>query len=100
LEYGQITQGAIDDDTFQEEYTFEGSEGDIVTITMIDISADDGLDPLLILFDPDGNEAIRNDDGDSSVVGQFNSQILNFTLPADGTYTIIATRFSQESGNT
>jgi hypothetical protein len=100
LEYGETSQGAIDNETFQEEYTFEGSEGDIVTITMIDTSDGDTLDPLLILLDPEGGELTRNDDGNSSVVGQFNSQILNFTLPADGTYTVVATRFSQSTGNT
>ncbi len=100
LEYGDTVQSVIDSENFEQVYTFEGSEGDIVTITMIDISADDTLDPLLILLDPNGVEVIQNDDGDSAVVGQFNSQILNFTLPGDGTYTIIATRFSQEAGNT
>jgi hypothetical protein len=100
LEYGETSQGEISNETFQEEYTFEGSEGDVVTITMIDTSEGDTLDPLLILLDPEGNEIALNDDGNASVVGQFNSQILNFTLPADGTYTVIATRFSQESGNT
>ncbi|MFN8372218.1 MAG: PPC domain-containing protein [Anaerolineae bacterium] len=100
LEYGETIQGEIDDENFQQIYTFEGSEGDIVTITMIDVSAEDSLDPLLILLDPAGTEVTRNDDGDSAIVGQFNSQIRNLTLPADGTYTIIATRFSQETGTT
>jgi hypothetical protein len=100
IEYGETIRGEITDDDFQQTYTFEGSEGDIVTITMIDTSEDDTLDPLLILLDPEGSEIERNDDGSASIVGEFNSQIRNFTLPTDGTYTIIATRFSQEEGST
>ncbi|NWF70654.1 MAG: pre-peptidase C-terminal domain-containing protein [Chloroflexi bacterium] len=101
LEYGETVQGEINDDTFRVTYDFEGTEGDIVTITMIDVSEDNGLDPLLILLDEGGNELARNDDASNSAeVGQFNSQIANFTLPATGTYTVVATRFSEQGGNT
>lgn len=95
LKYGDKVSGTIDDSAGVINYTFEGSAGDVVTITM---NVDTGsLDPFLRLLAPDGTIAAENDDAAS---GTRNSAIEAFTLPEDGTYTIAASRFQGELGGT
>jgi len=43
------------------------------------------VDSLVILIDPDGNPIMANDDGGQGL----NSFILDFTLPMDGSYTLL-----------
>jgi len=43
------------------------------------------VDSLVVLIDPDGNPIMANDDGGQGL----NSFILDFTLPMDGTYTLV-----------
>ena len=71
-----------------EPVQFEGTAGEVVTITM----RSDG-DPRLLLLDPNGNVVAENDDADG--VGELNSQITRFQLPQDGVYTIVATTYSE-----
>ncbi|MBN1964953.1 MAG: hypothetical protein JW910_09915 [Anaerolineae bacterium] len=99
IEYGTVASAQIDDDNPRIEYTFEGTEGDVVTITMVDVSGEGSLDPLLILLDDSGNELARNDDALDSSVGSLDSQIPEFSLPYTGSYTVVATRFLQEEGS-
>jgi hypothetical protein len=97
IEYGDTVDGEVTDDEPFVVYSFEGSEGDVVTITMIDTSDDDTLDPQVILLDADGNEITRNDDAetDADLSDNFDSQITEFELEEDGTYFIVATRFGE-----
>ncbi len=44
-----------------------------------------GVDSLIILIDPNGNPIMANDDGGQGL----NAFILDFTLPEDGTYTLV-----------
>jgi len=44
-----------------------------------------GVDSLVVLLDPDGNPIMANDDGGQGL----NSFIIDFTLPTDGTYTLL-----------
>jgi hypothetical protein len=74
----------------QASYTFSGSAGETVTIILE--SAD--FDPVLSLLGPDDTEVAFNDD----FGGTLNSQII-FTLPADGTYTVVAKSFSGQGGD-
>jgi hypothetical protein len=101
IEYGDTVEGEVTSDSPFILYSFEGSEGDMVTISMVDTSRDGALDPQVILLDEDGSELVRNDDALSSdVVPDFqDSQIAAFELPADGTYFIVATRFLEDLGN-
>jgi hypothetical protein len=55
IEYGDEVEGEIIDDTSYVVYSFEGEEGDLVTISLVDTSRSNTLDPLLILFDEEGN---------------------------------------------
>ena len=96
IAYGDSVQGTITDTQYQVVYSFEGQAGDVVTIDMVHAPTGN-LDPYLILSDtlPVGpNPLAFNDD----VSGSFDSQIADFSLPAAGTYYIIATRFGAENG--
>jgi hypothetical protein len=92
LAYGDTVTGEISDTALTQEYTFTGAAGDVVEIEM-DVT-DSELDSLLILRDSAGTEVVRNDD---SAFG-FGSLVI-FELPADDTYTIVATRYQEEEGD-
>ena len=74
----------------EASYTFDGNEGQAVTITL----DSDDFDPVLSLFDSVGNEIATNDD----FGGTLNSAII-LTLPADDTYTVIARSYSGQGGD-
>lgn len=84
LAYGDEVEGEFDGEAVF--YTFEGEEGDEVTIALI---AED-FDPLVQLLDAEGFELATDDDSG----GNFNALIEGFELPADGTYVIVVTSFS------
>ncbi len=89
LTYGQTVAGVIDDTQFFQQYSFTGSAGDTVIITMEATSG--SLDPLVLLGDADLNLIAEDDDGG----GGFNAR-LEVVLPADGVYVIEATRYGQD----
>ncbi|MCU0511492.1 MAG: DVUA0089 family protein [Anaerolineae bacterium] len=91
------TTGSISEEAFAVRFVFSGRTGDVVDIQMLADSGD--LDPLLILADAAGTELVFNDDDTSAGAGK-NSFIRAFELPADGQYTIIASRFQQDLGST
>lgn len=94
IAYDESVVGDIDNATPQIEYTFEAQEGDRITIQMD--TTDGELDPMILLLDPAGVQIAFNDDDPSSDTG--NALLQNFEIPADGVYTIVATRFRRESG--
>ncbi len=65
-------------------YTFEGSAGDLVLITMNKARYGE-LDPYLTLLDPEGVELAANDDG-----GFGYDALIVTELPTDGEYSILA----------
>lgn len=95
LALGGEVSGSITEDNPLRLYSFEGTSGQVVTITME--SASDELDPFLILLDPVGREIARNDDINTSG-GNYDSSIDNLRLGSSGTYTIVATRYQQHFG--
>lgn len=74
----------------EDEYTFEGEAGQMVKITM----TSEEFDTVLSLRDSSGQEIAYNDDSARSL----NSTIIT-TLPANGTYTIVARSFSGQGGS-
>jgi hypothetical protein len=90
ISYGQTAQGELDEQDpygyrgYYEPVTFEGTAGDVVTISMS--SADD---TYLMLQNPAGDIVAENDDYDG-----LDSQITEYALEDGGTYTIIATSYS------
>jgi hypothetical protein len=69
-------------------YAFNGTEGDEVTITMVQETGS-GLDPLVVLLGEAGQVYAYNDDADG-----LSSAIEDFELPASGTYYVLATTFT------
>ncbi|MCM3873043.1 MAG: pre-peptidase C-terminal domain-containing protein, partial [Pyrinomonadaceae bacterium] len=85
---------------FADQYSFNATAGQQVTITMDRSSGD--LDPYLYLIGPDGYVVIQDDDNN----GNNNARIPNpafapaLTLPLTGKYIIEATSFGmQQTGN-
>ncbi|MFW5748649.1 MAG: PPC domain-containing protein [Chloroflexota bacterium] len=95
--FGEVFTGRVDQAQPEALFEFEGSAGDVVTISMNRIQSDENLDPLLRLLGPGGSELASNDDREPGVR---DARIANFELPVDGLYTIVATRFSGEAGTT
>jgi len=63
----------------------------------IEMTATDGdLDPLLLLFSAESVQLAQDDD---SGPGK-NARIAAFSIPADGTYYVIATRYEFQNGQT
>ncbi len=89
LAYGDVVNGAIDDDTTSQMYSFSGLAGEHVRITM-EATAGSQLDCYLELHDGNNVLVEANDDIDPGRI--WDSQI-TVDLPSDGTYTIIASRY-------
>ncbi len=85
-------QGEITTDTPEALYIFEGTAGDVITVSMTADVA--GVDSFLELLLPDGSTAMTDDD----TGGNLNSLLGPYTLPQSGTYTVRATRFGQAMG--
>ena len=94
INYDASTSGEITDDNVSEEYVFIGEAGDVIRISMERASGD--LDPLVTLFDSDRKQIAFDDDSGP----EKDALLTNFTLPQDGMYIIVASRFDQEQGTT
>ncbi|GAB4379324.1 MAG: hypothetical protein Kow00121_33250 [Elainellaceae cyanobacterium] len=77
------------DNSFYNAYTFEGTAGQQITVEL----NSNEFNSYLILLTPEGENFAQDDDS----AGESNSR-LEVTLPADGTYTILANTFN--SGET
>ncbi len=91
IAFGIPTQGEIVDEPVV--YEFAGEAGQVVSIQMQRVTAD--LDPVLQFTDATGRVLAENDDAS---LAQRDSFIRSVTIPADGTYRIIANRFGSNSG--
>lgn len=69
-------------------YGFNGTAGDVVSISMIEELGSD-LDPFLVLLGARGEVIASDDDGGEGL----SSSVEDITLPADGTYFVLATSF-------
>lgn len=94
LSYGETIEGEIDDVGFVDLYVFLGRQGDNVEISMNTISG--GLDTFLVLLDDERIPLTEHDD----ISDVIKDSIIEFELPYDGYYAIVATRFDQENGLT
>ena len=91
IELDQTAFGAIDGPGDVDDWTFEGTADEIVTIAVVADNA--GFDPFLELLTPDG--AILTSDDDSG--GDLQPLIRGVVLPASGTYTIRVRAFGEEA---
>lgn len=89
-------QGVIAGEDYFQTYTFEGLAGQPISVSL---TAQEGnLDTLLLVFNSSGNIIGVNDD---IVPAQnTNSSIESLILPADGIYTIMATRYGKDVAGT
>lgn len=95
LTLGVTVFGVLDDARYQEAWTFGGARGEVISLVMgRTIDQPGGLDGYLTLQGPDGATLLEVDDAHESVM----PAIEGFTLPADGTYTVTASRFGFANG--
>ena len=73
---------------------FHGSGGQTIDVTMERDSGD--LDPFLMVLDASGRELAR---GDDITPADTTAAIRGLTLPADGDYLIVASRYGQRFGD-
>ncbi len=91
---GQLTRDSATlpaDDSYYDAYSFEGRKGQQVVVEMNSAN----LDAYLILLSPQGRDLAQDDDGG----GATNARLV-FTLPEDGTYTVLANSYaSRQTGS-
>ena len=97
---GARVSGIISAQNNFDVYSFAGSPGEIVTISMS--ATTPTLDTSLFLIGPSGLELAANDDGDPFALGlnarKTDSVINSYILPENGPYLIIATRYGNQYG--
>lgn len=88
INYGDSIDGRITDASEGDLYSFEGSQGDEITISL---TGDNNLDVYLRLGDSQGNILEENDDISSN---NLDAEI-QFEIPEDGTYIIAALAYDK-----
>lgn len=95
LVYGRAVSGVIDTTSTYGVYTFQGRSGDRIRISMR--ATRGSLDTFLWALDSTGTQLAFNDD---VTPGRDTNSRIDLTIPADGGYIIIATRFGANYGGT
>jgi hypothetical protein len=93
VQTGLATTGRLDDRSPRQIYTFEGSRGEVVRITVTVRSGD--LDAVLTVFDASGALLLMRDDA-----ADRNTIAATLTLESDSRYFIVVGRFGYEVGTT
>lgn len=91
--YGESIEANLNNEQYERFYTFNARRDDLITISMTR-GRNGRLDSYLILANAGFLPMIEDDDGGT---GQ-NAKITEYRIPADGTYFIIATRYSGKEG--
>jgi hypothetical protein len=86
IEFGTTVEGLLSTGETEVRYSFMGEQGQIVVITM---EAIDEFDGYLRLLDASGSVIAEDDDS----AGSLNPRIGPQRLPANGSFTIVATSF-------
>jgi thiol-disulfide isomerase/thioredoxin len=86
LTYGQTVRGTITGESVQQAYTFEGHAGDVISVRM---DARRALEPYVVLLTPEGDYLAESSD----FLYETYAQVQDVTLPEDGVYTVVATRY-------
>jgi subtilisin len=95
--FGQTLNGSLSstdcrlsDNSFFDKYSFAGTAGQQVSISM----SSAGFDTFLILLNPDGSPLASDDDGGGGTNSRIPATSGSITLPTTGTYIIYANSFS------
>lgn len=94
LDYGTTATGTIDSNNLLRFYLIDGHKGDVLSINVERTRGN--LDPVLTLYTENLRELANNDSG---LRGQ-NARISSYTLPADGSYILLVSRFNRDKGIT
>lgn len=96
LTAGQSAERDITAERYEVWYSFEARAGEKVSVSLTRVNG--SLDPFVVLMGGDLSELASHDD---LVDGkERDSLIENFTIPADGKYYVIATRYERAAGTT
>ena len=87
IAYGETLSGTLTADSPYGYWTFAGTEGDPVTISMVGAG---GMDTYLELYGPDGTMLIADDDSG----GDYAALIADYALPQTGVYRIVGRSLS------
>lgn len=83
-------QGTLNENIAHHEWLYEGTGGEQITISAVDLTRTDALDMAVRLIGPDGGERAYNDDQlGLDLYGRFDAQIADFVLRENGTYRIV-----------
>jgi uncharacterized protein YfaP (DUF2135 family) len=82
IAYGDTVQASFSSTVSAYYYSFEGSSGDIVNVT---VDSGSQLNTSLLLNGPDGYQVAFDDDSGSG----FNPEIFHQVLSSEGTYTLV-----------
>jgi hypothetical protein len=93
--YGASLNGEITDVAFVRTYTFQGTVGETVTISVL--AAENSFDPFVELLDSSNRRLAANDDGKIPGRPTTDAQIKGYKLGYTGSYTIRVTRFGREA---
>jgi len=87
---GDSVTGTVDDNNLMHVYTYSGSKGDHIVVTM---DSSDGLDPFIVVSDTNGKILKSGGAPKGSTTATVKA-----TLPADGDYLVGATRAGYDTG--
>lgn len=82
IAYGETVSGTLTADFPYGYWTFEGAEGDTVTVSMVGVG---DMDTYLELYGPDGMMLMADDDSG----GNYAALIADYLLPQTGVYRIV-----------
>lgn len=90
VNYGDMVTGELSATAFFDLWRVDALAGDQIIIEM---TGYDGLEPLIGILDSNGTLTARSEDATANGLAE-----LEFTVPAAGEYTIVATRVGNETG--
>ncbi|MCB9451260.1 MAG: PPC domain-containing protein [Anaerolineaceae bacterium] len=93
ISYGTTITGRLDEITPQILFSFWGTEGDVITVSLN--RGDGDLDPVVSILNEEQTPLTSDDDGG----GGQNARIARYRIARTGLYYIRAARFSGEVGN-
>lgn len=95
IAYDDVVEGDLSNEAFYDWWHVQATAGDVM---VVNVTASDGLAPLIGILDPSGDLVARSDtEGDAEVNG---TAEVEYTASQSGQYTIVPTRVGNEAGTT
>jgi hypothetical protein len=96
IEAGSTVTETITADAAFDWWRFYGVSGELYRAQML---TEDGLQPLLGVIDSGGNLIMRSDQGGTDTSSQADLARIEFTIPADGEFTLVASGANDTTGS-